>query len=173
MRFSTFAAGFILVGAVQAPVSMVPDHSLTPGVAASTDVGVICEKVKTPEGGALLDQTGHPLFATKDLTYSRRHRKTTEEDRKLDFATYNIPWDLHDSYEDDHLLPLCLGGADAMGNRWPQSLEGQWNAHMKDKLEDYACRQVCEGKLSLDKAQHWFLSPADWRDAYKQVFGNP
>jgi len=43
-----------------------------------------------------------------------------EAQRKADFARYNVPWaDRHD-YEDDHLLPLCLGGADVAENLWPE-----------------------------------------------------
>src|SRR5690349_12078228 len=65
--------------------------------------------------------------------------------------------------EIDHRVPRSLGGADGVRNLWPQSYRGRWNAHMKDRLEDYAHRAVCSGALSLDAARAWFMG--DWRQA--------
>jgi len=70
-------------------------------------------------------------------------------------------------------VPLCLGGADSVSNRWPEPRRGTWSAYVKDELEGYACRAVCAGRLNLDEAQGWFLAPADWRDAYRRIFGDP
>jgi hypothetical protein len=132
----------------------IPDSSLTPGVIASTDLGEICMS------------DGRPGSA-----YSRAHRETNERDRRADFARYGIPWPAHREYEDDHLVPLCLGGADAPANRWPEPRWGAWNAYEKDQLEGYACRMVCAGRIDLHAAQGWFLAPADWKDAYHRIFG--
>ena len=70
-------------------------------------------------------------------------------------------------------MPLCLGGADAAQNRWPQPRWASWNSYEKDRLEGYACRMVCAGLIDLSVAQRWFLAPADWRDAYRRIFGDP
>jgi hypothetical protein len=32
---------------------------------------------------------------------------------------------------------------------------------------------VCAGRIGLGEAQGWFIAPADWRDAYRQILGNP
>jgi hypothetical protein len=69
-----------------------------------------------------------------------------EQQRKADFARYGIPWaDPHD-YEDDHLVPLCLGGADRLENRWPQPRAGRWNSYEKDQLEGYAWRACAQDR---------------------------
>jgi hypothetical protein len=94
-----------------------------------------------------------------------------EAQRKADFARYGIPWVDRRRYEDDHLVPLCLGGADTRTNRWPEPRTGESNSYAKDRLEGYACRMVCSGQINLSTAQSWFLAPADWRDAYRRIFG--
>jgi hypothetical protein len=145
----------LLIGLAAAGDNM-PDPTLTPGVVASTDLAEICAS------------DGKPGSA-----YSRAHRSMNEQQRRADFERYRVPWaDRHD-YEDDHLLPLCLGGADMLANRWPQPRWGSWNSYEKDRLQSYACRMVCSGQLDLGSAQRWFLAPADWRDAYRRIFGDP
>lgn len=131
-----------------------PDPSLTPGQVASTSLLEVCAS------------DGRPGSA-----YSRAHRHTSVEDRRADFARYGINWEQHHSYEDDHLVPLCLGGADTPANRWPEPISGARGSYAKDRLEIYACRAVCSGQLDLRTAQSWFLAPADWRTAYRRVFG--
>ena len=96
-----------------------------------------------------------------------------ENARRADFARYSIAWSDRQRYEDDHLVPLCLGGADVQENRWPEPRWGIWNSYEKDRLEGYACRMVCSGQLDLGGAQRWFLALADWRDAYRRIFGEP
>lgn len=65
----------------------------------------------------------------------------------------------------DHIVPLCLGGADADANIQIQPIE---EAIRKDRLEVHACRQVCRGLVPLASAQGWFLG--DWRSAYAREF---
>lgn len=69
-------------------------------------------------------------------------------------------------YELDHIVPLCLGGADTDANVRPQPLD---EARVKDRLETHACRQVCAGRVTLATAQAWFTG--DWRAAYREQFG--
>lgn len=57
-------------------------------------------------------------------------------------------------------------------NRGPQPRFGEWNAYEKDDLEGYACRMVCAGRIGLSEVQGWFLAPADWRAAYRRIFGH-
>lgn len=51
--------------------------------------------------------------------------------RRADFARYGLPWSERSRYEDDHLVPLCLGGSDTMANRWPELRWGEWNAYKR------------------------------------------
>ncbi len=65
-------------------------------------------------------------------------------------------------YEHDHIVPLCLGGADTEQNLAWQPLD---EARRKDELERHACIQVCRyHAVRLATAQSWFLG--DWRTAY-------
>jgi hypothetical protein len=72
-------------------------------------------------------------------------------------------------YELDHLIPRSLGGADAVENLWPERLEGPCNAHHKDRLEVFAHKEFCAGRLTLDAARALFTG--DWRLEYRKRFG--
>jgi hypothetical protein len=148
--------GLALLTATVAYAGDVPDPRLTPGAVASTNPAEVCES------------DGRPGSA-----YSRMHRGTNEAARRGDFARYGIPWSEHGRYEDDHLVPLCLGGADTAANRWPQPRWGAWNSYRKDELESYACHTVCSGRPDLlIETQRWFLPPSDWREAYRRIFAH-
>ena len=77
----------------------------------------------------------------------------------------------HPDYEIDHLIPLCLGGADDPSNLWPQprrSKEETWNAEAKDRLEDLMCKMVCNRQIDIAIAQEAFAT--DWIAAYQKYF---
>ncbi len=72
-------------------------------------------------------------------------------------------------YEEDHLIPLELGGAPAdLHNLWPEPRRPAdgWNAEMKDGLERVLNRQVCDGRLPLVEAQRAIAG--DWTVAYRR-----
>lgn len=70
-------------------------------------------------------------------------------------------------YEEDHLVPLELGGAPRdPKNLWPEPRYGHWNARRKDRLENALHRRVCRGRVSLPTAQAAFEH--DWIRAYRQ-----
>jgi hypothetical protein len=55
------------------------------------------------------------------------------------------------SYEEDHFIPLELGGSPSdPRNLWP---EPGASPNPKDKVEDAAHRAVCDGRMSLSDAQ--------------------
>lgn len=68
--------------------------------------------------------------------------------------------------EIDHLISRELGGADDVRNLWPQSYRGDWNARMKDRLENLLHSKVCKGSISLEAAQTAIKT--DWIAAYKK-----
>jgi hypothetical protein len=73
------------------------------------------------------------------------------------------------SYEVDYLITPALGGADDVGNLWPQSYSATvWNARVKDALEDRLHELVCSGELDLPTAQREISR--DWIEAYKKYF---
>ena len=70
-------------------------------------------------------------------------------------------------YEEDHLIPLELGGAPAdRANLWPEPRHPAdgWTAARKDELKSVLHGMVCGGTLALGTAQHAIAD--DWESAY-------
>ena len=68
-------------------------------------------------------------------------------------------------YEEDHLIPLELGGDGyAPGNLWPEPYAGSTGAQIKDKVENALHRLVCDGQVGLRAAQHAIAT--NWYAAY-------
>ncbi|MFB9908494.1 hypothetical protein [Allokutzneria oryzae] len=73
------------------------------------------------------------------------------------------------SYEEDHFLPLELGGSPRdPRNLWPQPRHGSDGALTKDTVEHAVKKAVCAGKAKLDAAQHAMLT--NWTTA-RSVLG--
>jgi hypothetical protein len=51
--------------------------------------------------------------------------------------------------EFDHLIPLCVGGANNIKNIWPEMLD---HAHEKDRIEDQVCLAMSSGSMSQRQA---------------------
>ena len=77
-------------------------------------------------------------------------------------------------FEEDHLIPLSLGGAPAdQRNLWPeprQPADG-WGADRKDELERALHSLVCGGRLPLALAQRSIAR--NWIAAYRQFVLSP
>jgi hypothetical protein len=70
------------------------------------------------------------------------------------------------SYEEDHLIPLAVGGSPrSPKNLWPEKYAGKWGARVKDKLERFLHDRVCDGDMRLSKARKAFR---DWKAAFKR-----
>ncbi len=70
-------------------------------------------------------------------------------------------------FELDHLIPLELGGApDDVANLWPEPWTGPWNARQKDAVENFLHRQVCNGAISLARAQAAIAT--NWTAVYQE-----
>jgi hypothetical protein len=73
------------------------------------------------------------------------------------------------SIEIDHIVPLELGGSNAIGNLFPEPGSGRASYHLKDALENRAKAMVCEGRLSLGAARLGFAT--NWEALYRRLFG--
>ena len=76
------------------------------------------------------------------------------------------------SYEEDHLVPLDLGGSPTdPRNLWPEPRDSPdgWSADRKDELEAELGRLVCEGRLPLAEAQRAIAT--NWIAAYRRFVG--
>jgi len=83
------------------------------------------------------------------------------------FKEYGIVNPHPEDYEIDYLIAPGLGGTEDIRNLWPEpSTRSQWNAHVKDALEERLHQLVCDGRLDLPTAQRAIAR--DWISAYKK-----
>ena len=88
----------------------------------------------------------------------------TEPEKYASLAAYGDTGSLS-RYEFDHFVPLELGGAtNDPRNLWP---EPGASPNPKDKVEDYLHRVVCDGKMTLSRAQR--LIVANWVTLYREI----
>ncbi|HEX4348279.1 MAG TPA: hypothetical protein VHZ73_11955 [Vicinamibacterales bacterium] len=73
-----------------------------------------------------------------------------------------------DEFELDYLITPELGGVADRRNIWPERYTGEWNARVKDQLEDLLPALVCSGRVALPAAQRDIAT--DWIAAYRKYF---
>lgn len=142
MRLLVTAVAMIcfLVSPVVAIAENKPNSVMTPGEVITTDLSIICQR-----------------------GYSKSVRKTTRDMKNKVYNLYGIK--KHKHYKIDHLVPLCIGGADSIKNIWPSNFDVEkHNANAKDRLELKILHMVCERKMDIRKGQMLFMS--DWTAAY-------
>jgi len=89
--------------------------------------------------------------------------------RQAVFHEYGMDGSRLPEYEVDHLITPELGGTDDIQNLWPEPYATtEWNAHVKDELEDRLRQLVCQGKLDLPTAQRDIST--NWISAYQKYF---
>jgi hypothetical protein len=110
-----------------------PDPQLTPGAVRTSDTSEICAP-----------------------GYAHAHRVWPYPAGKRQvLAAYSIAWADRAGYEDDDLVPVCLGGDNAdIRNHWPEWVD---QAEVKDEIEAEMCRNVCAGEIGIGQAQRYFL----------------
>jgi len=102
--------------------------------------------------------------------YSSSVRSVSTATKKKVYQNYEISYPPPSrTYEVDHFIPLELGGSNNILNLWPQPYSGTWNSRVKDRLETYLHKLVCQGALTLADAQDEISS--DWIAAYQYYFG--
>jgi hypothetical protein len=139
---------------------LLPNHTFTPGkVRLDATVDEVCN------------------------TSTKQFRHTTSSMKKQVYALYGVVphagvcmdvghttrkgKEVSESCEVDHLISLELGGADDVGNLWPQPYDPPNDvpgAHAKDKVENWLHAQVCSGKMDLKSAQDAIAK--DWYRIY-------
>jgi hypothetical protein len=123
------------------PVNL-PNPTLTPGAAATVTRDDLC-------GSEYKSEDRNIPITLKRQTFDRYGLSPQA-------VGYNV----------DHLIPVPLGGSNSPKNLWPQSLSGEWNYHMKNRLERKLHKMVCSNTLALEIAQQEIAR--DWVSAYKK-----
>jgi hypothetical protein len=96
----------------------------------------------------------------------------TEKLKREQIAAYGYRDHRLRDYEEDHLIPLDLGGAPSdPRNLWPQPHLGpeDWGSYAKDRLEARLNELVCDGTLPLETARTAIAS--DWVATYRKYIG--
>jgi hypothetical protein len=107
----------------------------------------------------------NPNWSTKSIRPPVNYTNKLKTEQIREYAdTDTNPRD----YEEDHLIPLELGGSPtAPRNLWPEPYDTSipdGGVRYKDKVENYLHIQVCAGNLTLDQAQKEIVN--DWYRAY-------
>jgi hypothetical protein len=155
------------------------DTVLPPGVdAVRSDKFRIVPDQKLTPGACNRDTT------LKDLAtpgFIKKARNVPESEKKKVYAEYSISAALKAllrkeyqsaPFEVDHDISLENGGSNDISNLWPEPYFGAWNAHDKDRLENYLHKISKAGTITLAVAQddskgyHWVWS-------YIHFFGSP
>ncbi len=107
--------------------------------------------------------------------YTRRIRPAESYTERLKFRQLDGGYNLHGDtsardYEEDHLVPLEVGGSpSAVANLWPEPRHLVWGSARKDRLEDVMHALVCRGAVSLRAAQRVFET--NWIAGYRRYVG--
>lgn len=135
-----------------AVIPNLPNAALTPGATLQVTAAQVCVR-----------------------GYAKRARHVTPATKRAVLREYGLrgPRDAYCTAgcEVDHLVSLELGGSNDIKNLWPEPYSGTWNAHVKDRYENFLHRQVCTGKLALKQAQQ--IIRTNWIDGYKRDIGAP
>lgn len=143
----------------------------------STSAGAAAAHYRYDHGYALnsLRESPGGIFTVGIATicrsgYAESVRLVTEaEDRRV-YAEYGIVHRSSGQYEVDHVIPLELGGNNAIKNLWPEPNDhplGYLNS--KDKLENRLHALVCAHHVALAVAQRAIAN--DWVAAYHRYLG--
>ena len=137
------------------PPDIYPDAARTPG---ATNPQIIQQNIR--------QTICNPHWSTKSVRpeESYTHRLKIEQIAEYGYSDSRLK-----DYEEDHFIPLELGGSPTdPKNLWPEPFETSTpdgGAHAKDRVESYLHAEVCSGSLTLEQAQHEIAE--DWYRVYQ------
>lgn len=156
--FSTPSGGSTPVGSSGS--ATLGKRTKTSGCAAH---GGLPDSACTP--GATFPDATVQQICTPGYASSVRNVPYSEADQV--YAEYGIYHHSYGEYEDDHLVPLELGGSNDIANLWPEAANPKPGFHEKDQVENYLHDQVCSGAMSLKQAQTEIAT--NWIAVYNQM----
>jgi hypothetical protein len=150
--FAIFVGAALCGASTKSLAADLPDRALTPGwintnVTQANIGNTVCVKGWS--------KTNRPPVAYTNKIKALQIREYGYEDTDLRH------------YEEDHLVPISLGGHPTdPRNLWPEPRMSQWGAARKDALEFAVYRGMCRGEISLGDAQRAFA--VNWIAAYRR-----
>lgn len=141
--------GTVLPGRVVLPNRVRTPGALNPAVSQATIATTVCR------AGWTATIRPHPEYTTALKIRQLASGYTYRGDTK--------PSD----YEEDHLIPLELGGSPtSTRNLWPEPYLGTGGALVKDRIENKLHELVCARVVGLATTQH--VIAANWWQAYRR-----
>ena len=138
------------------PPDIYPDPARTPG---ATNPEITQENIR--------ETICNPRWSTRSI---RPEASYTNRLKIEQIAEYGYSDSRTRDYEEDHFIPLELGGNPTdPKNLWPEPFETSipdGGAHAKDKVENYLHAEVCSGALTLAEAQREIAE--DWYRVYEE-----
>ena len=137
------------------PPDIYPDPAKTPG---ATNPEITQENIR--------QTICNPRWSTRSI---RPQASYTNRLKVEQIAEYGYSDPRARDYEEDHFIPLELGGNPTdPRNLWPEPFETSipdGGAHAKDRVENYLHAEVCAGTLTLEQAQREISE--DWYRVYQ------
>jgi hypothetical protein len=117
--------------------------------------------------GSVFAKATPTLFCVSGYTAQVRH--VTESTKARVYAEYAIRSHRRGQYEVDHLVPLELGGSNAIANLFPELAEPRPGFHDKDRLENRTHARACAGQGDWRAMQRQIAR--DWTKLYVSLLG--
>jgi len=99
--------------------------------------------------------------------YSATVRKMPKSKKNRVYEMYGIPKERQKNYVIDHIISLQLCGSNEIKNLFPQNRAGEFNSRVKDRVENYLKRSVCNDNIELKDAQT--IISEDWLAVYNHM----
>ncbi|MET8847944.1 hypothetical protein [Amycolatopsis sp. NPDC004625] len=162
LRFVLPAAALLAACAVPSPA-----HAATPAASCSRADLPLPDPACTP-GALNPDVTqatiGSTICVSGWTATIRPSTSYTNALKRQGIIDYGYADTSLSDYEEDHFLPLELGGAPKdPANLWPEPHAGSENSYSKDSVENAVKKAVCARRVTLDDAQQAMLT--DWTTA--------
>jgi hypothetical protein len=159
-------------------ISTPSSGSTTGGSTGSASLGKQTKTSGCVAHGGLPDSACTPGAIFPDATvqqictsgYASSVRNVPFSEAEQVYAEYGIYHHYYGQYEDDHLVPLELGGSNDIANLWPEAASPTPGFHEKDQVENYLHDQVCSGAMSLKDAQTQI--DTNWIAVYNRMPAN-
>jgi hypothetical protein len=145
------------------PLPVVSTTIPATAIDSTVTVAQLCTKGYTAGQKADGTDVRHVHAADKNAVYAAAKVKQGTNPDKCDNGKGS-------PYEVDHRISLQLGGTNHRDNLTLQEYCGPYNAHDKDKLENYLHDEMlCKGKMTMKQVQEKIY--LDWKAAYIEIFG--
>jgi hypothetical protein len=149
------------------PAAQPTAHSAVLGIQTKTSgciiQGAFPDKDCTP--GAIFPNVTSDQVCVSD--YSSSVRDVPVSEKNAVYQEYGITTHQTGEYEIDHYISLELGGSNDISNLFPEAAAPTPGFHEKDKVENYLHQQVCNGAITLQRAQQEIST--NWLQVYQQI----